>query len=52
LDLKAHYRAQRYLHETIKLLPVSPDPDLIADLECKVLSLGAIHRSKTLQPAA
>lgn len=52
LDLKAYYRAQRYLHETIKLLPVSPDPDLIVDLERKVLSLGAIHRSKTLQPAA
>jgi putative transposase len=52
VDLEAHYRAQRYLHETIILLPVSPDPDLVADLEWKVLSLGAIHRSKALQPAA
>ncbi len=43
LDLKAHYRAQRYLHETIKLLPVPPDPDLFPELERKVLALGAIH---------
>jgi putative transposase len=52
LDLKAHYRAQRYLHETIKLLPISPDPALISELERKVLTLGAIHGPKALQPAA
>jgi putative transposase len=52
LDLKAHYRAQRYLHETIKLLPVSPDPALISDIEHQVLTLGAIHRSQAYQPAA
>jgi putative transposase len=52
LDLKAHYRAQRYLHETIKLLPLSPDPDLIPELERKVLSLGAIHASPHRQTAA
>ncbi len=52
LDLKAHYRAQRYLHETIKLLPVSPDPDLIPQIERQVLALGAIHVSKHLQTAA
>ena len=52
LDLKAHYRAQRYLHETIKLLPISPDPALISEIESKVLTLGAIHGPKALQPAA
>jgi hypothetical protein len=52
LDLKAHSRAQRYLHETIKLLPVSPHPDLISELERKVLTLGAIHGSQPFQSAA
>lgn len=52
LDLKARYRAQRYLHETIKLLPVSPDPDLIPELERKVLALGAIHAPQSLPIAA
>lgn len=52
LDLKAHYRAQRYLHETIKLLPVSPDPVLIPEIERTLLSLGAIHRPPHLTTAA
>jgi putative transposase len=52
LDLKGRYRAQRYLHETIKLLPVPPDPDLIPLLEHRVLTLGAIHPPQTHQPAA
>jgi len=52
LDLKAQYRARRYLHETIKLLPVSPDPDLISNIERKVLTLGAIHASQHFQSAA
>lgn len=52
LGLSRWNASERYWHETIKLLPVSPDPDLIADLERKVLFLGAIHRSKTLHPAA
>ena len=52
LDLKSRYRAQRYLHETIKLLPVPPDPDLIPVLEERVLTLGAIHPPQTYQPAA
>ena len=30
LDLKAHFRAHRYLSETIKLLPNPPDDDLIS----------------------
>jgi len=52
LDLKGHYRAQRYLHETIKLLPVPPDPDLISGLEHQVLNLGAIHPPQPYQSAA
>jgi len=52
LDLKGRYRAQRYLHETIKLLPIPPHADLIPVLEQKVLALGAIHPSQRRQPAA
>jgi putative transposase len=52
LDLKAHYPAQRYFHETIKLLPISPDPSLLLELERQVLALGAIHAPQPLQPAA
>jgi putative transposase len=52
LDLKAHYRAQRYLHETINLLPVPPDPDLIPAIERRVLALGAMHAHPSLQSAA
>jgi putative transposase len=52
LDLKARYRAQRYLHETIKLLPVPPEPDLIPAIECRVLALGAIHPLQSYQTAA
>ena len=52
LDLKARYRAQRYLHETIKLLPLPPDPDLIPAIEHRLLALGAIHAPQPLLPAA
>jgi len=30
LDLKAQFRARRYLSETIKMLPETPKPDLIS----------------------
>ena len=52
LDLKAHYRARRYLHETIKLLPIPPHPDLIPEIEHRLLALGAIHPLPTQQLAA
>jgi hypothetical protein len=52
LDLKAHYRAQRDLHETIKRLPGSLDPGFMSEIERKVLTLGAIHGSQHLQSAA
>jgi putative transposase len=32
LDLKTHFRARRYLLETIKSLPVPPDDDLFSRL--------------------
>jgi putative transposase len=52
LDLKSHYRTQRYLHETIKLLPVPPDPDLIPVIEARLLAFGTIHPSQLHRPAA
>jgi hypothetical protein len=52
LDLKSHFRTQRYLHETIKLLPVPPDPDLIPVIEARLLAFGTIHPSQLHRPAA
>jgi hypothetical protein len=43
LDLKAHYRAQRYLSETIKMLPEMPAPDLISRIWRRLARLGGIR---------
>lgn len=43
LDLKAQFRAQRYLQEIIKSLPNPPDAILIARIGCRLSLLGAIH---------
>jgi hypothetical protein len=43
LDLKAHYRAQRYLTETIKMLPEMPEPDLIARIWRRLARFGGIR---------
>lgn len=43
LDLKAHYRARRYLDETIKSLPISPDADLFSRLWHRFSRLGGIR---------
>jgi len=43
LDLKAHFRARRYLGEAIKSLPVSPEPHLIARLWHAFSRLGSIR---------
>jgi DDE superfamily endonuclease len=43
LDLKAQFRAQRYLSETIKLLPVSPEPHLISRIWQRLTRFGAIR---------
>jgi hypothetical protein len=43
LDLKAQYRARRYLDETIKLLPDPPDPDLISRIWRRLTAFGGIR---------
>jgi putative transposase len=43
LDLKAHYRAQRYLSETIKMLPEMPAPDLISRIRRRLACFGSIR---------
>jgi len=48
LDLKADYRAYKYVEETIKLLPEKPAPVLLRQILHKVAGLGRIHAA---QPA-
>ncbi|OGO38045.1 MAG: hypothetical protein A2W35_21630 [Chloroflexi bacterium RBG_16_57_11] len=43
LDLKARYRGDRYVDETIKMLPQKPDADLLAAIFIQVAGLGRIH---------
>lgn len=43
LDLKAHYRGLKYVEETIKMLPQTPEPDLLERLTARVVGLGRIH---------
>ena len=43
LDLKACYRAFKYVDEVIKLLPQKPEPILISPILNQVTNLGAIH---------
>jgi len=43
LDLKAHFRAHRYLCETIKLLPDPPDPPLISCIWQRLARFSAIR---------
>jgi putative transposase len=52
LDLKTLYRAQRYLDETIKWLPVLPTPDLISRLRYKLTVLGGIRARQIGKSAA
>lgn len=46
LDLKAHFRAQRFAAEALKLLPDSLDPILIQHILNHMPALGAIHSEK------
>lgn len=46
-DLKAHFRGRRYVEETLKFLPLPPDPFLIEELFAKVGILGGIHPPAT-----
>jgi len=52
LDLKAFFLGRKYVQETIKLLPESPDTNMIAAIVRQVASLGAIHPTQpaTIQP--
>jgi hypothetical protein len=43
LDLKAHCRGVKYVEETIKMLPETPEPILLAQIYAKIASLGRIH---------
>jgi len=43
LDLKAQFRAQRYLNETIKMLPEMPEPDLISRIWRRLSQFGGIR---------
>lgn len=45
LDLKAQFRARRYLSETIKMLPETPEPDLISRIWQRLSRFGAIRTS-------
>jgi hypothetical protein len=52
LDLKTHFRAPRYLHETIQSLPDPPTADFIARLWRRFSSLGGIRAPSILDDAA
>jgi putative transposase len=43
LDLKAQFRARRYLDETIKMLPDPPDDDLVSRIWRRLTALGGIR---------
>ena len=46
LDLKAHFHGRRYVAETLKLLPETPDPILLSQVFDTVARLGCIHPVK------
>ena len=43
LDLKAQFRARRYLSETIKMLPEMPEPNLISRIWQRLTRFGSIR---------
>jgi hypothetical protein len=45
LDLKAQCRGAKYVEETIKLLPETPDAGLLARIVTKIVGIGRIHAS-------
>jgi len=47
LDLKADCRGSKYVEETIKMLPVKPEPVLLAKILNQVASLGRIHATQS-----
>jgi putative transposase len=52
LDLKAHFRAHRYLTETINLLPEAPPPYLISRIWQRLSALGGIRAAPLFQKVA
>jgi len=46
LDLKAHFRAEKYLHDILNTLEISPNTILNEDTFAEILKIGAINRSK------
>lgn len=46
LDLRAHYRGLKYLHETLKILPQKPEPIVIQQIAQHLGSIGAIHHTQ------
>jgi putative transposase len=47
LDLKAYFRGYKYVDETLKLLPQTPDPILVAHIFSQVARLGRIHTAES-----
>lgn len=47
IDLKAHYRGFRYVHEILKMLSEIPEPILLTHIFAKLTSLGRIHPVST-----
>ncbi len=43
LDLKAYCRGAKYVVETIKLLPETPEPILLERIFSKIVGIGRIH---------
>ena len=52
LDLKARFRAHRYLTETIKMLPNPPDQHLISRIWQRLTALGSIRTGRAYLDAA
>ena len=52
LDLKARFRAQRYLSETIKMLPHPPDAHLVLRIWQRLTRFSAIRTPQRHRPAA
>ncbi len=44
-DLKAYFRASKYLDETLKLLSQKPDPILIQQIFEQITKIGSVNAS-------
>ena len=43
LDIKARYRGEKYLQETLKILPQKPETIVIENIAEHLASIGAVH---------